>query len=145
MNHTSEQQVAVDDLLHTPWREHRPAGLMSTLGPFLSRREADGWAYGLHIDKRHLNQAERVHGGTITALMDQALSAIAWDGSGKSPCLTVQLNMSFLGAGRQGQVLIARGTLVHRSAAMLFLEGTVHADDVLIATAQAVFKRVAST
>lgn len=126
-----------------PWREHQPAGLMSTLGPMLSRREADGWVYGLRADDRHLNQAGIVHGGTTTALMDQALSTVAWEHAGRQPCLTVQLNMSFLQAAQAGQTLVARGTVTHSSGSMLFLDGTLHADDRLIATAQAVMKRVA--
>lgn len=125
-----------------PWREHQPAGLMSTLGPMLTRREAGGWAYGLRMDERHLNQAGIVHGGTTTALMDQALSAIAWEHAGKQPCLTVQLTLSFVRAAQAGQTLVARGTVTHSSGSMVFLNGTLHADEALIATAQAVMKRV---
>lgn len=124
------------------WKEHQPPGLMSTLGPLLSRREGDGWAYGLRVDSRHLNQAGIVHGGTLTALMDHALSTIAWEHAGKSPCLTVQLSTSFLRAARAGQVLSARGTVTHGSGSMLFLDGSLYADDVLIATGQAVMKRL---
>lgn len=124
------------------WREHRPPGLMSTLGPLLSRRETEGWAYGLRLDSRHLNQAGIVHGGTLTALMDHALSTIAWEHAGKAPCLTVQLNTSFLRAARAGQLMVARGTVTHSSGSMLFLDGSLHADEVLAATAQAVMKRL---
>ncbi len=127
----------------SPWREHQPSGLMSTLGPFLSRREAGGWAYGLRIDERHLNQAGIVHGGTLTALMDQALSAIAWQEAGKVACVTVQLNMSFLQAAHSEQTLVARGTVTHTAGSMLFMEGSLHADETLVATAQAVMKRLA--
>jgi len=115
---------------------------MSALGPLLSRREGEGWAYGLRIDSRHLNQAGIVHGGTLTALMDQALSTIAWEHAGKTPCLTVQLNTSFLRAARAGQTLSARGTVTHGSGSMLFLDGSIHADDVLVATGQAIMKRL---
>jgi len=125
-----------------PWREHQPSGLMTTLGPLLSRREAAGWAYGLRIDARHLNQAGIVHGGTATALMDQAVSAIAWEHAGKVACVTVQLNMSFLRATQPRQLLVARGAVTHGSGSLLFLDGTLHADDTLVATAQAVMKKL---
>lgn len=126
----------------TSWREHHPTGLMSALGPLLSRRETDSWVYGLKLDSRHLNPAGIVHGGTVTALMDHALSTIAWDHSGKTPCVTVQLNTSFLRPAKAGQVLSARGTVTHSAGSMLFLDGTLHVDDLLIATAQAVMKRL---
>jgi uncharacterized protein (TIGR00369 family) len=124
------------------WRAHHPSGLMSTLGPLLSRREGDGWAYALRIDARHLNQAGIVHGGTLGALMDQALSAIAWQAAEKTACVTVQLNMSFQSAVPPGALLIARGHITHRSGSMFFLQGTLHHEAATVATAQAVMKRV---
>lgn len=138
MSHLTPPEAAV----LPAWREHHPAGLMSTLGPLLSRREGDSWVYGLRIDERHLNQAGIVHGGTLTALLDHAVSTIAWDLSNKQPCVTVQLNTSFLRSARAGQILCARARANHTSGSMLFLEATLHADEVLVATAQAVMKRL---
>ncbi len=126
----------------SPWREHQPPGLMTALGPLLSRREGDSWAYGLRLDSRHLNQAGIVHGGTVTALLDHALSTIAWEHSGKVACVTVQLNTSFLRTAKPGELLSARGSVTHSSGSMLFLDGTLRADDTLIATGQAVMKRL---
>jgi uncharacterized protein (TIGR00369 family) len=115
---------------------------MGTLGPLLTRREGDHWAYAIRVRDQHLNQAQVVHGGTITALMDQALSTIAWDRAGRIPCVTVQLNVSFLDASRAGQLLIARGKVSHQAGSLIFLDGSVYADDVLVGTAQAVMKRL---
>lgn len=124
------------------WRSHELPGLMGTLGPMLTRREDDAWAYALRIHDGHLNQAGAVHGGTITTLADQAISAIAWAQAGKVPCVTVQLNISFLGPATVGQLLVARGRISREAGSLLFLDGTVHANDTLIATAQAVMKRL---
>lgn len=115
---------------------------MGCLGPMLTRREPQGWAYGLKLRADHLNQAGVAHGGTLTTLLDQALSAIAWQQSNKQPCVTLQLNTSFLQAARLHQQLIARGSITHTTGALLFMTGTLHADDQLIATAQAIMKRL---
>ena len=124
------------------WREHEPPGLMTTLGPLLSRRDGDTWVYGLRLDARHLNQAGLVHGGTFTALLDHAISTVAWEYSGKTPCLTVQLNTSFLRGAKSGQELSARARVTHGTGSMLFLDGSLYADDQLVATAQAIMKRL---
>jgi|SRR5690554_2916705 len=116
---------------------------MTTLGPLLSRREEDTWVYGLRLDERHLNQAGMVHGGTMTALLDHAVSAIAWEHSGKQPCVTVQLNTSFLKPARAGQLLSAHAKVNHAAGSMLFLDGVLYADGILVATAQAIMKRIA--
>ncbi|NYT24579.1 PaaI family thioesterase [Alcaligenaceae bacterium] len=124
------------------WREHHPRGLMGTIGPLLSRQEEQGRAFAFQIDERHLNLVGVVHGGTVTALVDQAISTVAWEHNGRSPCLTVQLNMTFLRATSPGETLVARGRVTHQTGSMLFLEGEVRAGDALVATAQAIMKRV---
>jgi uncharacterized protein (TIGR00369 family) len=127
-----------------PWRRHAVPGLMGALGPLMSRREADGWAYALELGDAHLNQAGIVHGGTLAALLDHALSAIAWDHTGKTPCVTVQLNVSFLGSSRAGQLLIARGQVDRETTSLLFLTGSVYAENTLVGTAQAIMKPLRS-
>lgn len=124
------------------WRTHDLPGLLGVLGPLLTRRDGDQWAYAIRVRDDHLNQAQVVHGGTITALLDHALSTIAWDRAGRAPCVTVQLNVNFLGASRSGQLLIARGKASHETGSLIFLDGTLHADDVLVSTAQAIMKRL---
>ncbi|MBB5216507.1 PaaI family thioesterase [Parapusillimonas granuli] len=126
----------------SPWRVHAQSGLMGTLGPLMSRREPGGWAYAIELRDEHLNRAGMVHGGTLAALMDHALSTIAWDRAGRLPCVTVQLNMNFLGPSRAGQLLVARGRVDHESGSLIFLGGSLHADDVLVGSAQAIMKRL---
>ncbi len=115
---------------------------MGALGPLLTRREGDQWAYAIRLGNDHLNLAQVVHGGTLTALMDHALSTIAWNSAGKAPCVTVQLNVNFLGASRSGQLLVARGKVTHETGSLIFLDGALHADDAPVATAQAIMKRL---
>jgi uncharacterized protein (TIGR00369 family) len=129
-------------LTESDWREHDLPGLLGQLGPLLTRRDGDQWAYAIRVRDDHLNQAQVVHGGTITALMDLALSTIAWDRAGRTPCVTVQLNVNFLGASRSGQLLTARGKVSHEAGSLIFLDGTLHADEVLVSTAQAIMKRL---
>ena len=128
---------------HIPgWRTHDVPGLMGALGPLLSQRDGQQWLYGLQVRPEHLNQAGHVHGGTITTLMDQALSAIAWHHAQKTPCVTVQLNVSFLGAAKAGDLLVARGHVVKATGSLLFMDGSIEVNAAVIATAQCIMKRV---
>lgn len=127
---------------HAAWREHTVPGLMGILGPLLSQKEAGQWLYGLRIRQEHLNQANNVHGGTISTLMDQALSAIAWSHANKTPCVTVQLNVSFLGTAKLGDLLVARGRIVRTTGSLLFVDGSITVNNAVIATAQGIMKRV---
>ncbi|GAB2897468.1 PaaI family thioesterase [Paralcaligenes ginsengisoli] len=124
------------------WREHKHDGLMGTLGPLLSRQIAGRWQYGLMMRDAHLNAAKMVHGGAITTLMDQALSALAWQHTSHTPCLTMQLNINFIDAARLGDFMIASGRVVRATRSLLFLDGEICVADGTIATAQGIFKPV---
>jgi len=124
------------------WREHKHDGLIGVLGPLLSRQEEGRWLYGLVAREVHLNAAGMAHGGAITALMDQALSALAWQSAGRVPCVTMQLNINFLDAVRQGDFMVASGRVVRATRQLLFLDGEIQVKDRAIATAQGIFKAV---
>ncbi|MGB6105583.1 MAG: PaaI family thioesterase [Pusillimonas sp.] len=123
-----------------PWREHTVPGLLQTLGPLLSKKQGDQWLYGLHVRQAHLNPANVVHGGTLATLLDHALSTIAWSDSGKTPCMTVQLNVSFLGSAVLGDLLVASGQIVRGTGSLLFVTGNIVVNDAIIATAQGILK-----
>lgn len=124
------------------WREHTQEGLLGVLGPLLTRQIEGHWQYGLHISEAHLNIAKHVHGGTIMTLLDQALSALAWQYADRTTCVTVQLNINFISGAKMDDLLIATGKVVKQTGSLLFLEGQIQVSDVTVATAQGIFKRV---
>src|SRR5690554_5167525 len=122
------------------WREHSPPGLMGTLGPLLSMNQDGNWLYGLQVRECHLNPAGVVHGGTVSTLIDHAFSSVCWYVTGKTPCVTVQLNVSFLKPAQLGDVLVVRSTLTQETRSLLFINGDVCVNDTVIANGQAVLK-----
>ena len=137
MTHRTENDSA--------WRERTLPGLIDTLGPLLVKQENKQWFFGLRMGQEHLNPLGIVHGGTITTLMDQAISTTAWAHLNKSPCVTVQLNVSFLGSAKPGDLLVASAKVIKATGSLVFVEGTVNVNDTIIATAQGVMKRIKSS
>lgn len=139
----------MDDSQNTPealsaagWRERALAGYAGRFGPLWTRREEDGWTYGVLPTAEHLNPAGAVHGGVFASLMDHVLSAIAWEALGRQACVTVQLDTQFLQAAREGQFLEARAQVVRIAGSLVFMRGTVsHAGDALC-LGSAVLKRL---
>ncbi len=122
------------------WREHLPKGLMSTLGPLLSKKQDEIWLYGLTVRDAHLNPAGVVHGGTISTLMDHAFSAVCWYSTDKTPCVTVQLNVNFVKPAYLGDTLVVNSRVTQKTNSLLFVTGEVSVDGNIIATGQAVLK-----
>ncbi|QVQ26101.1 PaaI family thioesterase [Achromobacter deleyi] len=122
------------------WRQKSLPGFAGLIGPLWVRKEADGWAYGLLATSDHLNPAGVVHGGLLTALLDHALSAIAWEALARRACVTVQLDTHFLAAARAGQFLEVRGRVVRATSSLVFMQGELSVAGSAVATGAAVLK-----
>lgn len=122
------------------WRQKSLPGFAGLIGPLWARKEADGWAYGLLATSAHLNPAGVVHGGLLTALLDHALSAIAWEALARRACVTVQLDTHFLAAARAGQFLEVRGRVVRATSSLVFMQGELSVAGNAVATGAAVLK-----
>lgn len=124
----------------SPWRKRALSGFIETAGPLWTRREEAGWAYGMACEARHLNPAGRMHGGALVTLLDHAISTVAWEASGRLPCVTVQLSTQFLGAVAPGQFIEARAQVSRQTRSLLFLHGTLSVEGEAVLTAQAVLR-----
>ncbi len=129
-----------DALRASGWRQRSLPGFAGLIGPLWTRKEERAWAYGVLATDSHTNPSGLVHGGLLTALLDHALSSIAWEALERRPCVTVQLDTHFLSAARAGQFLEARGHVVRATSSLVFMQGNVSAEGVQIATACALLK-----
>lgn len=122
------------------WKPRTLPGFGGLVGPLWTRKEGDTWAYGVLAEDRHANPAAVVHGGMICTLLDHALSAIAWEGNARKPCVTVAFDVHFLAPARPGDFMIARGRITRQTASLAFLQGTLAVGEATVATASAVVK-----
>lgn len=137
---TAATQATPEQLQAQGWKLRDLPGFAGRFGPLWTLKEADGWAYGVLATAEHLNPAGAVHGGALGALLDHALSAIAWQQLDRSPCVTVQLDLQFLTPARAGDFLIARGSLSRATGSLAFMRGSVSVDRVDVTVGQAVLK-----
>lgn len=124
------------------WKARSVPGLMDRVGPLWTRREDEGWGYGLLLDESHCNGAGMVHGGMVTMLADHALSALAWEAAGRQPCITVHLGTHFLAPIRPGDFLEARGSVAQQGRSLLFMEGKLFVSERVVSLVSGVWKQV---
>lgn len=134
-------QEAVDPA-QAGWKKRELEGFFGLVGPMWTRQEGEGWAYAFVAEAKHLNRAGVVHGGMLATLMDHALSAIAWEGSERRPCVTVQLDVQYLAPVPLGQLVEARGRIARRTSSLVFLQGSLTVQAQEVATASALLKIV---
>lgn len=122
------------------WREHQNVGFMKLAGPVWSKDQDGERAYALLTDERHANAAKIVHGGVLTTLMDNALSAIAWKATDRRICVTAQLDFQFLTSVPVGAFVIATGRVIRMTSTLVFMRGSLSVLDEEVAAASAIFK-----
>ncbi len=128
----------------TGWKPRMLPGFIETAGPLWTRQEADGWAYGFLCEARHLNPANRVHGGALMTLLDHAISAVAWECSGRKACVTLQMDTQFFAAVEEGQFVEARAEVTHKTRNLLFMTGFLSVENQRVLKAQAILKVLAA-
>ncbi|WP_417267612.1 PaaI family thioesterase [Celeribacter baekdonensis] len=123
------------------WKPLKAGAFMQTIGPIEMARDADGGSlFALETTEAHANLLGLVHGGTITALLDQVIATVAWNAADRAPCVTVQMDTRFVGASEPGTRLEARAVLRQKTGSMLFLDAEVVDGKRSIALASAVMK-----
>jgi uncharacterized protein (TIGR00369 family) len=132
MTHTDLERDHADvvtTLQEDGWRLRALRGSAQRMGPLWTRKEGEGWGYGILATQDHLNPAGFVHGGVLCALFDHVVSAVAWEAVDRRTCVTVQLNTQFLSAARAGQFLEARGRVVRATSTLVFVEAALNCGD----------------
>ncbi len=122
-------------------------GAQRCLGYILDVGQSDRRARcSLTITDDHLNRHDSLHGGIVSAVLDNAMGATASltvDDTGKTPFMTISLNTQFIAPAKKGETITAVGRVVGGGLSIKFLEGElVDSKGKLIASATGVFKGI---
>ena len=124
------------------WHDMPPISEFTTLiGPIQRRRGNDRWEYGLRVLARHGNELGILHGGVITAFLDEAIGNTCNELADR-PHVTVQLNTNFLRKAEIGMFLECACDITRTTRSLTFVEARLHADGQAVATASAIFKAI---
>ena len=109
------------------------------IGPVQRRREGDHWIYGLRVSPLHTNSIGTMHGGLVTAFLDEVVGEVVND-IGKRKHVTVQFSTTFLSTAQVGDFLECAYEIVRTTRSMTFVQARLHVAGTPIATATAIFK-----
>lgn len=118
------------------WLPIEDEGFIALVGPLYAR----GSVYGFRAAQKHANLIRVVHGGMLMSFADRAMGVAAMAAADGANCVTIQLEMKFLDAGRIGDWLTCEPFLMKRTGSLAFLRGEVRDGERLVATADGVWK-----
>jgi acyl-coenzyme A thioesterase PaaI-like protein len=127
------------------WRMIENDGFIGLVGPIFYLPFDDGIGrFRFDSEAKHKNRGGFVQGGMLMTFADRALGMTARKGHLLRPQATVQLNMNFMRTAKIGDVVEMECRVIRETRSLVFLEGKISVEESIIATAQGVWKIIAS-
>ena len=92
------------------------------------------------INENHLNGAGITHGGYLSALIDAGAGTAAHRASGNAPCVTISLDLKFIGASKEGDEITGFTKILKKTNTLVFLFCELRCNDKIITSASGVWK-----
>ena len=118
-------------------------GFMKHNGGILFRKISNTeFEFKTIIDENKLNSAEITHGGYICSIIDAGAGTAAHRASNNSSCVTISLDVKFIGATKIGDEIKGFAKIQKITKSMIFLICYLESNSKLIASASGVWKKL---
>ena len=116
-------------------------GFMQHNGGLLFRNITENeYEFKSTITENHLNAAGITHGGYIAALIDAGAGTSAYRASNNVPCVTISLDIKFIGASKAGDEIIGKTKILKKTNTLIFLFCELFCNQKIIASASGIWK-----
>ena len=116
-------------------------GFMKHNGGVLFRTMSETeYEFKTTISENHLNAAGITHGGYLSALIDAGAGTAAHKASGNVPCVTISLDLKFIGASKVGDEVIGFTRILKKTSTLVFLFCELRCNDKIITSASGIWK-----
>ena len=92
------------------------------------------------INENHLNAAGITHGGYLSALVDAGAGTAAHRAADNAPCVTISLDLKFIGASNVGDEILGRVKILKKTKTLVFLFCELKCNNKIITSASGVWK-----
>ncbi len=92
------------------------------------------------INENHLNSAGITHGGYLSALVDAGAGTAAHRTANNAPCVTISLDLKFIGASKVGDEIIGNVKILKKTKTLVFLFCELKCNNKIITSASGVWK-----
>ena len=116
-------------------------GFMKHNGGVMFRNISDiEYEFKSTINENHLNVAGITHGGYLSALVDAGAGTAAYRSADNAPCVTISLDLKFIGASKVGDEIIGHVKILKKTKTLVFLYCELKCNNKIITSATGVWK-----
>ena len=116
-------------------------GFMQNIGD-LSFRKIDetNFEYSIKILENFLNTGGIAHGGFIATIADTGMGNAAHIAAGNKRCVTINLDIKFISAGKLNEKLLGKVKILKRTKTLVFINCEIFGVERIVATASGTWK-----
>ena len=116
-------------------------GFMKHNGGVLFKKISENeYEFKSTVTKNHLNAAGITHGGYLSALIDAGAGTAAHRSAENAPCVTISLDLKFIGASKIGDEIIGNVKILKKTKTFVFLFCELKSNEKIITSASGVWK-----
>ena len=116
-------------------------GFMQNIGD-LSFKKIDevNYEYSIIVQEKFLNTGGIAHGGFIATIADTGMGNAAHIAAGNKRCVTINLDIKFISAGKLNEKLIGKVKVLKKTNTLVFISSEIFASAKIVATASGTWK-----
>ena len=116
-------------------------GFMQNIGNLSFKKiDVSNFEFSIKILENYLNTGGIAHGGFIATIADTGMGNAAHISAGNKRCVTINLDIKFISAGKLNEELIGRVKVLKRTKTLVFISSEIFNSDKIVATASGTWK-----
>jgi len=116
-------------------------GFMQNIGDlsFIKINDSD-FEFSIKVVENFLNTGGIAHGGFISTIADTGMGNAAHIAAGNKRCVTINLDIKFISAGKLNEILIGKVKVLKKTKTLVFISSEIYASEKIVATASGTWK-----
>jgi len=116
-------------------------GFMQNIGDLSFKKINDSdFEFSIKVIENFLNTGGIAHGGFIATIADTGMGNAAHIAAGNKRCVTINLDIKFISAGKLNEILIGKVKVLKKTKTLVFISSEIYASGKIVATASGTWK-----
>ena len=116
-------------------------GFMQNIGNLSFKKiDVSNFEFSIKILENYLNTGGIAHGGFIATIADTGMGNAAHISAGNKRCVTINLDIKFISAGKLNEELIGKVKVLKRTKTLVFISSDIFSSERIVATASGTWK-----
>tara|TARA_A100001015_G_scaffold317757_1_gene435551 strand:+ start:850 stop:1239 length:390 start_codon:yes stop_codon:yes gene_type:complete len=116
-------------------------GFMQNIGDLSFNKISDSnFEFSIKVLKSFLNTGGIAHGGFIATIADTGMGNAAHIAAGNKRCVTINLDIKFISAGKLNEILVGNVKVLKRTKTLVFISCEIQGSSNIVATASGTWK-----